>query len=159
MTTLPLHDEPSQPREAAGLKTRIAVLAAVILPFAALGIGVWLAWGRAFDWWQLGIVALMYLISGLGVTLGYHRLFTHCSFETSRPMHALLGVMAGTAAEGGLLGGLSDLLFGTSGPRGGKHEGLAQTAARSAMRSVGSAVGREIVRGVLGSILGSGRRR
>jgi len=69
------------------------------------------------------------------------------------------GQGAGTAAEGGLLGGLSDLLFGTSGPRGGKREGLAQTAARSAMRSVGSAVGREIVRGVLGSILGSGRRR
>ena len=61
--------------------------------------------------------------------------------------------------SGGLMGGLSDLLFGSSGPRGGRREGLAQTAARSAMRSVGSAVGREIVRGVLGSILGSGRRR
>jgi hypothetical protein len=67
---------------------------------------------------------------------------------------------AGTPGEtGSLLGGLSDLLFGSSGPRGGRREGLAQTAARSAMRSVGSAVGREIVRGVLGSILGGGRRR
>ena len=63
------------------------------------------------------------------------------------------------AEAGGLMGGLSDLLFGSSGPRGGRREGLAQTAARSAMRSVGSAVGREIVRGVLGSILGGGRRR
>ncbi len=66
---------------------------------------------------------------------------------------------AGGTDAGGLLGGLSDLLFGSSGPRGGKREGLAQTAARSAMRTVGSAVGREIVRGVLGSILGGGKRR
>jgi DNA helicase HerA-like ATPase len=58
----------------------------------------------------------------------------------------------------GLLGGLSELLFGRTGPRGGHHEGLAESAARSAMRSVGSAVGREIARGVLGSLLGGGRR-
>jgi len=63
------------------------------------------------------------------------------------------------ATGGGILGGLGDLLFGSTGPRGGRREGLAESAARSAMRSVGSAVGREIVRGVLGSILGGGRRR
>ena len=65
----------------------------------------------------------------------------------------------GQAGAGGMLGGLSDLLFGSTGPRGGRKEGLAESAARSAMRSVGSAVGREIVRGVLGSLLGGGRRR
>ena len=62
-------------------------------------------------------------------------------------------------ADGGMLGGLKDVLFGTTGPRGGKHEGLAESAARSAMRSIGSSVGREIVRGVLGSILGGSRKR
>jgi hypothetical protein len=66
---------------------------------------------------------------------------------------------AETTAGGGLMGGLSDMLFGSTGPRGGRKEGLAEAAARSAMRSVGSAVGREIVRGVLGSLLGGGRRR
>ena len=68
---------------------------------------------------------------------------------------------AGPAADagGGLLGGLKDVLFGSTGPRGGKHEGLAESAARSAVRSIGSSVGREIIRGVLGSILGGGRRR
>jgi DNA helicase HerA-like ATPase len=69
------------------------------------------------------------------------------------------GTSADAAAGGGLLGGLSDMLFGSTGPRGGRKEGLAEAAARSAMRSVGSAVGREIVRGVLGSLLGGGRRR
>ena len=62
-------------------------------------------------------------------------------------------------ASGGLLGGLKDVLFGSTGPRGGKHEGLAESAARSAVRSIGSSVGREIIRGVLGSILGGAKRR
>ena len=62
-------------------------------------------------------------------------------------------------AGGGLFGGLRDVLFGSTGPRGGKHEGLAEAAARSAVRTIGSSVGREIVRGVLGGILGGGRRR
>ena len=60
---------------------------------------------------------------------------------------------------GGLFGGLKAVLFGSTGPRGGKHEGLAEAAARSAVRTMGSSVGREIIRGVLGSILGGGKRR
>jgi DNA helicase HerA-like ATPase len=63
------------------------------------------------------------------------------------------------AGGGGLLGGLGDILFGRTGPRGGHHPGVLDAAAKSAARSVGSAVGREIVRGVLGSLLGSGSRR
>jgi len=62
-------------------------------------------------------------------------------------------------AGSGIFGGLKDMLFGTTGPRGGKHEGLAESAARSAVRSIGSSVGREIIRGVLGSILGNSKRR
>jgi len=62
-------------------------------------------------------------------------------------------------AGGGLFEGLKDVLFGSTGPRGGKHEGLAEAAARSAVRSMGSSAGREIFRGVLGSILGGGKRR
>ena len=53
---------------------------------------------------------------------------------------------------------LSNILFGTTGPRGGKHDGLVQSAAKSAARSVGSGLGRAILRGALGSILGGSRR-
>jgi DNA helicase HerA-like ATPase len=60
---------------------------------------------------------------------------------------------------GRLMGGLKDIMFGSTGPRGGRRPGLAEAAAGSAMRSIGSAVGREIIRGVLGSILGGSRRR
>ncbi|MBI1395423.1 MAG: DUF853 family protein [Betaproteobacteria bacterium] len=79
------------------------------------------------------------------------------------------GVAAGAAAasataqtattEGGILGGLKDILFGTTGPRGGRREGMIDAAAKSVARTIGSTVGREIVRGVLGSILGGSRRR
>ncbi len=64
-----------------------------------------------------------------------------------------------TAAGGGLMGSLNDLLFGTTGPRGGKHDGLAQTMAKSAARTVGTTVGREILRGVLGGIFGGKGKR
>ena len=66
---------------------------------------------------------------------------------------------AGQEASGGMLGGLNDVLFGTTGPRGGKYDGLAQTLAKSAMRTMGSTVGREIIRGVLGGIFGGGKKR
>lgn len=62
------------------------------------------------------------------------------------------------AEGGGILGGLGGILFGSTGPRGGMHDGIVQTAAKSVARTIGSSVGREIVRGVLGSIFG-GRKR
>ena len=69
---------------------------------------------------------------------------------------------AGAGAEsGGLLGGLNinELLFGSTGPRGGKRDGLVQTMAKSAVRTMGTTAGREILRGVLGGIFGGKRGR
>jgi len=78
----------------------------------------------------------------------------------SAPAPAQPPAPAPADSGGGMLDGLKSVLFGSTGPRGGKHEGLAEAAARSAVKSIGSAVGREIIRGVLGSILGgSGSRR
>ncbi len=63
------------------------------------------------------------------------------------------------SSQGGLMGGVSDLLFGSTGPRGGQRDGIAQMVVKSAVRTVGSSIGREIVRGVLGSLLGGGSRK
>ncbi|CAN7332318.1 helicase HerA-like domain-containing protein [Acidovorax delafieldii] len=70
-------------------------------------------------------------------------------------------VATGAPAEegGGLLGGLNDVLFGSTGPRGGKRDGLAQTMAKSAVRTMGTTIGKEILRGVLGGIFGGGSKR
>jgi len=56
------------------------------------------------------------------------------------------------STSGGALGSLGGLIFGTTGPRGGKHDGLVDLMAKSAARSAGSAITRSILRGVLGSL-------
>jgi DNA helicase HerA-like ATPase len=69
------------------------------------------------------------------------------------------GGSAGSGDGGGMFGGLGKMIFGSTGPRGGRNEGLLEKMAGSAVRTVGSSVGREIVRGILGGILGGGKRR
>jgi len=64
----------------------------------------------------------------------------------------------GAAGRGGALGGLGGLIFGSTGPRGGKRDGLVDILAKTATRTAGAALTREILRGVLGS-LARGRRR
>jgi hypothetical protein len=64
---------------------------------------------------------------------------------------------ADAKTDDGMMGGLKDILFGKTGPRGGQHDGVAQIVVKSAVRTIGSSVGREIIRGVLGGIFG-GRR-
>jgi len=63
---------------------------------------------------------------------------------------------AGSAAgeDGGLMGSINDILFGTTGPRGGKKDGIVQSMAKSTARSFGTKLGNQILRGVLGSIMG-----
>ncbi|MBV7426534.1 MULTISPECIES: helicase HerA-like C-terminal domain-containing protein [unclassified Acidovorax] len=76
------------------------------------------------------------------------------------PANGSKGTPANTEdSGGGLMGGLNDVLFGTTGPRGGKRDGLAQTMAKSAVRTMGTSLGKEILRGVLGSIFGGSKRR
>jgi hypothetical protein len=70
------------------------------------------------------------------------------------------GAPAPTPAAGGAsaAGSLSSVIFGTTGPRGGHHEGLLEVAAKSATRAISSGAGRQILRGVLGSIFGGAKR-
>jgi DNA helicase HerA-like ATPase len=72
------------------------------------------------------------------------------------PTSAGIPAGSGAAMMGGALAGLGSLIFGSTGPRGGRREGVVELMARSAARTAGSA----IMRGVLGSIMGgSGKRR
>jgi stearoyl-CoA desaturase (delta-9 desaturase) len=70
------------------------------LPPAALAVGGWLAWGGALKWQDLVVLAITYTLSGLGITVGFHRLFTHRSFKTTRTVRALLAVFGSMAVEG-----------------------------------------------------------
>jgi stearoyl-CoA desaturase (delta-9 desaturase) len=73
------------------------------VPPAALVLAGWLAWGGTLHWQDLLVLAVTYTLSGLGVTVGYHRLFTHRSFKTTRGVRALLAVLGSMAVEGPLL--------------------------------------------------------
>jgi stearoyl-CoA desaturase (delta-9 desaturase) len=79
---------------------RVVRTLVVGLPAAALGVAAWLAWGGTLHWHDLVVLAITYALSGIGITVGYHRLFTHRSFKTTRAMRALLAVLGSTAVEG-----------------------------------------------------------
>ena len=69
-------------------------------PMVALGAGAWLAWGGALNWHDLVVLAVVYAVTGMGITVGYHRLFTHRSFKTTRAVRALFAVCGSMAVEG-----------------------------------------------------------
>jgi stearoyl-CoA desaturase (Delta-9 desaturase) len=71
-------------------------------PPAALLVGGWLAWGGVLHWQDLLVLAVTYTLTGLGITVGFHRLFTHRSFKTTRAVRALLAVLGSMAVEGRL---------------------------------------------------------
>ena len=81
---------------------RIVRTIVFLAPPAAVAFGGWLAWGGALNWPDLLVLAILYTLTGLGITVGYHRLFTHRSFKTSRPVRAMLAVLGAMAVEGPL---------------------------------------------------------
>jgi stearoyl-CoA desaturase (Delta-9 desaturase) len=83
-----------------GLGLRIANLVIVVVPFLGFIAALLLLWGTAVDWVHLALLVVMYLATGLGITVGFHRLFTHKSFEAVKPLKALLGVLGSMAVEG-----------------------------------------------------------
>lgn len=79
---------------------RAIILAVVLLPFAGLVACIVLLWGVAFSWVYLFLMLGMYLATIVGVGVGYHRLFTHCGFKTSKPVAAILAALGSMAVQG-----------------------------------------------------------
>lgn len=73
---------------------------AVVAPFLGLVAAIVLLWGVAFNWGLLAIMFCMYVATGLGITVGYHRYFTHKSFEVGTGTKAFLGILGSMALEG-----------------------------------------------------------
>src|SRR5882757_8980665 len=72
----------------------------VIVPFLALLAAVPVLWGWGLGWHDVVIAAVMYAIAGHGITIGYHRLFTHKAFKAARPLRMALAFAGGMAIEG-----------------------------------------------------------
>src|ERR1700737_2665806 len=81
-------------------RERIVRTAIMALPLAAIASAGWLAWGGSLHWQDLLVLAIVYSLTGAGITVGYHRLFTHRSFKTRRTVRVLLAVLGSMAVEG-----------------------------------------------------------
>ncbi len=79
---------------------QVANLLVTVLPLLLVGFAMWRAWGGALRWEDLVVMAVTYTLTGLGITVGYHRLFTHRSFKTSGPLRALFAALGSAAIEG-----------------------------------------------------------
>jgi len=87
---------------------RNVTLAAVVIPFIAFVAAVVLLWNRLVHWSDLAILAVMYAATGLGVTVGYHRLLTHRAFQTKPWLRYTFAVLGSMAVQGSPLDWVAD---------------------------------------------------
>ncbi len=79
-----------------------------VLPFFALGIAGWQLWNSVLHWNDLVVFAIVYLLTGLGVTVGFHRHLTHRAFKTSRVLRGVLAALGSAAIEGPVISWVAD---------------------------------------------------
>jgi stearoyl-CoA desaturase (delta-9 desaturase) len=102
---------PDNPQDAAArekyaadfLTLRITVLSVVIVPFIGFIAALAFLWGKGIGWTELGVTIVMYVLTVLGITIGFHRLFTHRAFETNRVVQGILAILGSMAVQGPLL--------------------------------------------------------
>ncbi len=98
----PMSEEPP-PRWVVGV---LAV--GVVVPFLALLAAVPVAWGWGLSWLDIAIGLVFYLVSGFGVTVGFHRYFTHGAFKAARWLRVTLAVAGSLALEGAVVQWVAD---------------------------------------------------
>jgi stearoyl-CoA desaturase (delta-9 desaturase) len=87
---------------------KIANLIGLSLPFIGLIVAIVLLWNRAIGPVELSLLVGFYTFTCLGVTLGYHRMFTHRAFESSRAFRAIVAVIGSMAVEGSVITWVAD---------------------------------------------------
>ena len=87
---------------------RIATGIVTVVPFLMLGVVVWQAWQSLLHWHDFVVFGVLYVLTGFGITIGFHRHFTHRAFATSRPVRAVLAVLGTAAIEGPITAWVAD---------------------------------------------------
>jgi stearoyl-CoA desaturase (Delta-9 desaturase) len=87
---------------------RIGNLIVVVVPFLAFIAALGLLWNELIGWAEISVMFVMYVLTGLGITVGFHRLFTHRSFDTSRPVRYMFAVLGSMAVEGPVITWVAD---------------------------------------------------
>jgi stearoyl-CoA desaturase (Delta-9 desaturase) len=83
-------------------------LTGVLLPFAGFMLAVVLLWDEWVDWSSLGVMVAMYVLTVLGVTLGFHRLLTHRSFQTYKAVQYVIAAIGSMAVQGPVMSWVAD---------------------------------------------------
>ncbi len=83
--------------------TKAAIIAFTVIPFLGVGVAAWQAWSGLLSWVDLVAFGGMYTLAIVGVTVGYHRLFTHRSFRTGAAVRAAFAVLGSMAVEGSVI--------------------------------------------------------
>jgi stearoyl-CoA desaturase (delta-9 desaturase) len=94
-----------------GEMTRVekgANLGAVVVPFAATVAAIVLLWNSLVSPADLLIAAVMYLLTAAGITVGFHRLLTHRSFQTSKPLEYTFAILGTMAVQGPVISWVAD---------------------------------------------------
>jgi stearoyl-CoA desaturase (delta-9 desaturase) len=89
-------------------RDRIITGIVTVLPFVLLGLAAWQLWSKALNCHDLAVFAIVYTVTGLGITVGFHRLFTHRSFKTSAPVRAIFAALGSAAIEGPVISWVAD---------------------------------------------------
>jgi stearoyl-CoA desaturase (delta-9 desaturase) len=87
---------------------RISNLIGAIVPFIAFLAAIALLWNEYVGWHDLAVLALMYVITGLGITVGYHRMLTHRSFQTYKPLEYVWAFLGSMAVQGPVIAWVAD---------------------------------------------------
>ena len=87
---------------------RYANLGAVVVPFLALLLAIVLLWNRAVGAIELSVMAVMYVVTGLGVTVGYHRMLTHKAFQARKPVEYFWAILGSMAVQGPAIAWVAD---------------------------------------------------
>jgi stearoyl-CoA desaturase (delta-9 desaturase) len=87
---------------------RYSNLGAAIIPFLAVIAAGILSWNSLLHWSDLAIFAVMYVVVGVGVTVGFHRLLTHRAFATYKPVAYALAIAGSMAVQGPVIGWVAD---------------------------------------------------
>ena len=91
-----------------GVASTVAVYVFVIVPLLALLAAVPAAWGWGLSWVDVAIALPFYVVSGLGITVGFHRYFTHGSFKATRPLRIALAISGSLALQGPVIDWVAD---------------------------------------------------
>jgi len=87
---------------------KYANLGAVVIPFLATIAAIVLLWNSFVSPADLAIAAAMYLLTAIGITVGFHRLLTHRSFQTSKPVEYLFAIFGSMAVQGPVISWVAD---------------------------------------------------